>query len=92
MHILLKRKIFRHSKRTSGCQDTLYDRIVREIKEHTNTLYNTGFLKGTSEILRNVILNAHCGKYNRKVLSLAVGNLSLLYYLHRQLVMRQTGA
>ena len=92
MHIFLKGQVLSRRQCYLRCNQTLYNRIVRQIQIHNYMVGYTTFLEGTAEELRNIVLNAHGGEYDSEFLIAVISQRRLLYDLRRQLVMRKTVA
>ena len=91
MHAEFKRKILSCRQRTARCQDTLDDRVIRKVEEHDNLLQNTGLIKRTAEIFGHIVLCAHGGKHNAKLLFTFIADSGLTRNLHGKLIVLHAG-
>ena len=92
MHMLLKGQIFRHGQRHLRSDETLHHRIVGQIQEHGHVVGHAALLKGMPEEVRHVMLDAHGGKNDGKLLIRVLAQRRLFYNLGGQLIMWQTVA
>ena len=92
MHISFKCKILRRSQRHLRGDEPLDDRIICKIEEHRDMIGNTALLKCSSEKLRDIILDAHRGKYNAEPLIRPRTQRRLCDQLGCQLIVRQSVA
>ena len=86
MHILLKCKIFGNGQRNLRCDQTLHYRIICHIQKHGYVVGNSAVFKSAAEEISNIMLNTHCGKYNRKLFVGIFSQRSLFYNLCGKLV------
>ena len=86
----VKCQIFRGCQRHLRRDQTLYNRIVRQVQIRDNVIRNAALFKRTSEEISDIVLNAHRRKDDRKFFVRIRAQGSLLYDLRSQLVMRQS--
>ena len=89
---MLKCQIFGDCERAARCKRTLDNRVAREVQEHNNVAQYARVLKALSEILGDVLLNAHCGKYHAEVVLCRAADFSLTYNLYGEVVVLHTRA
>ena len=86
MHSQLKGKILRGSQGDLRCDQTFYNRVVRQIEVHHNMRGYAALREGTAEEFRDIIFDAHGGEYNRELLIRVSAKRSLLHDLGGQTI------
>ena len=92
MHVLLKCQILGSCQRDLRCDQTLDNRVISQVEEHRDVARYAALLKCLAEILRDIVLDAHRGKYDTELALRVLSDVRLLHNLCRQLIMRKTVA
>ena len=87
--MLLVGQILRCRQRDTRGDDALDDGVICKIKEHSDVIGHAALLKCPPEILRNIVFNAHSGKYNTELLIAVPAKVGLQDQLGCQLIVRQ---
>ena len=90
MFVALKCQILCNGQCNLRRDQTLYDRIICQIQEHTHMIGYTAFFKCLTEEIGYVVFYAHRCKYDRKFFIRIISQRCLLYDLCRQLIMRKS--
>ena len=91
MHAELKGEVFRDGQGAARRQDTFDDRVVGEVQKHNDLLQHAGFIEGAAEIFGHVVLGAHSGKHDGKVVLICVFDLRLACNLDSKLIVLHAG-
>ena len=81
MHVTLKRQIFCHSQCYLWCDQTLYDRVICQVQEHTHMVGYSVLIKCLAEEICHVMLNSHSSKHNCEIFIRITAQRGLFYNL-----------
>ncbi len=88
--MFLEGEVLGRGQRHLRCDQTFHYRVVGQIEVHRHVIGDAAFLKGTAEVLRDVIFDAHRGEDDAELLVGAAAQVCLTDDLCRQLIVRQT--